>query len=158
MPSFSYLSVGQLQFELYTLCSRSKCEYDTLPTLTAHTVWKKTERSGLLSPHTQAEGYRGRWWAWLGQVNLEAPADMSALKLGCEGLGPAKTSGVVYPWLSQSTVYPNPDPRRGPGDTLQVWVPSPLRSVPSGFLCDCLISPEPNTGSARSRCRYTTWT
>lgn len=75
---------------------------------------------------------------------------MSALKLGCEGLGPAETSGVVYPWLSQSTVYPNPDPRRGPGDTLQVWVPSPLRSVPSGFLCDCLISPEPNKGLHRA--------
>lgn len=29
---------------------------------------------------------------------------MSALKLGCEGLGPAEMSGVVYPWLSQSTV------------------------------------------------------
>lgn len=124
-----------------------------------HTQSGRRQRGVGCYLHTHRQrGYRGRWWAWLDQVNLEAPADMSALKLGCEGLGPAKTSGVVYPWLSQSTVYPNPDPRRGPGDTLQVWVPSPLRSVPSGFLCDCLISPEPNTGSAQSRCRYTTWT
>lgn len=49
---------------------------------------------------------------------------MSALQLGCEGLGPGESSGVVY--------------------TLQVWVPSPLGSIPSSFLCDCLISPDPH--------------
>lgn len=31
---------------------------------------------------------------------------MSVLQLGCESLGPGERSGMVYAWLSRSTVYP----------------------------------------------------
>lgn len=46
-------------------------------------------------------GTWGRWWALQGCVNLEAPAEMSALQLGYEGLGSPRAVWAGVPaWLS----------------------------------------------------------
>lgn len=59
-------------------------------------------------------GTWGRWWVLQGCVNLEAPAEMSALQLGYEGLGfPRAVWAGVPAWLSP------PCPQEG------CWLPPP---------------------------------